>query len=242
MELSKKQKFLISVISNVVIVVILSVCALSLFFVPNRKIIQTTNSEYNGTIYAGDKTSNNISLMVNVYWGNEYLEKMLEIFEKYEVKTTFFVGGTWVQENGDLLKKMHTLGHEIASHGYSHKQHGKISLEENLSEISKCHDLVKHNLKIDMGLFAPPGGSYSKNTTKAAESLGYKTIMWTRDTIDWRDQNADLIFTRAISNISGGDLVLMHPTKATAEALEQIILAVKQKGYNIVTVSETLAL
>lgn len=242
MELSKKQKFLISVVSNVVIVAILGVFVLTLFFIPSKQTIQTSNSEYNGTIYAGDKTSKNVTLMVNVYWGNEYLEKMLEIFEKTDVKTTFFVGGTWVQENPELLKKIYDLGHEIASHGYAHKEQGELSLEDNLSEISKCHDIVKFHLKVDMELFAPPGGSYNKNTTTAAETLGYKTIMWTRDTIDWRDQDSDLIYTRALSNLSGGDLVLMHPTKATAEALERIILDIKAKGYSLVPVSQTLSL
>ena len=72
--------------------------------------------------------------------------------------------------------------------------------------------------------------------------MGYKTIMWTRDTIDWRDQNEDLIFKRAVTNLCGGDLVLMHPTLCTAAVFEKIILEIKRQGFNVVPVSQTLGL
>ena len=91
-----------------------------------------------------------------------------------------------------------------------------------------------------MELFAPPGGSYNLNTIKSAEFLGYKTIMWTRDTIDWRDHNTSLIYNRAITNLSGGDLILMHPTENTLEAFSNIIEYAQSHNFNIVTVSETL--
>ena len=91
-----------------------------------------------------------------------------------------------------------------------------------------------------MALFSPPGGSYNNHTTKAATSLGYKTIMWTRDTIDWRDKNSQLIFNRATTNMCGGDLILAHPTECTAMALQGIIDHAKATGLKLTTVSETL--
>lgn len=201
-----------------------------------------SNSEYNGTIYAGDKNSKNVSLMINVYWGNEYVNLMLDIFKENNIKTTFFVGGSWAKDNPELLKRIYAEGHEIGSHGYSHKEHGKLSYDANFAEIKQCHDMVKSILNINMELFAPPGGSYNKNTTQAASELGYKTIMWTRDTIDWRDKNTNLIYNRAVTNMGGGDLILMHPTACTVEALPRIIEYASLHGYKITTVSEVLSL
>ena len=91
-----------------------------------------------------------------------------------------------------------------------------------------------------MELFAPPGGSYNENTIQASGFLKYKTIMWTRDTIDWRDHNTSLIYNRAVTNLYGGDLILMHPTKNTAEALNGIIEYSKSQGFTLTTVSRTL--
>ena len=243
MKYLKNEKIFVHVICNVAIFAAICVCVLSGFLIRKNNTVSTaTNSEYNGTIYAGDKNSNNVSLMINVYWGTEYVEMMLEILQKYNIKTTFFIGGTWAEENEILLKKMKNQGHEIASHGYSHKEHGKLSLEQNLSEISKCHEIVKAILGIDMELFAPPGGSYNKNTTISAEKLGYKTIMWTRDIIDWRDHDTKLIYNRAVVQMCGGDLILMHPTANTVEALTDIIEYSKNHKFNLTTVSETLGL
>ena len=239
MKNSKKEKiFINSIIFSLIIVVVMSCFLLNI----NNTTTTATNREYNGTIYAGDKSSKNVSLMINVYWGNEYLEKMIETLKKYGIKTTFFVGGSWALENQSLLKKIKEDGHEIASHGYSHKEHGKLDFNNNLIEIQKCHNVVKEILGIDMELFAPPGGSYNKSTTKAATNLGYKTIMWTRDTIDWRDKDASLILSRAVTGLAGGDLILMHPTACTAEALEKIINQIESQGFKLSTVSETLGL
>ena len=78
--------------------------------------------------------------------------------------------------------------------------------------------------------------------TYVSNVLGYKTIMWTRDTIDWRDHNSSLIYNRAVTNMCGGDLILMHPTENTVEALTNIILYAKKHNFVLSTVSETLAL
>ena len=179
--------------------------------------------------------------MINVYWGTEYVEPILNVFEKYNVKTTFFVGGVWVEKNQQLLKKISDAGHEIASHGYNHKEHGKLDFEQNYEEMKKTHELVKQILGEDMTLFAPPGGSYNKFTVAAANEMNYKCIMWTRDTIDWRDQNAELIYKRATNDMHGGDLVLMHPKAKTLESLPRIIEYAVSNGFVVSTVSDTLA-
>lgn len=201
----------------------------------------TTSSVINGVYYSGNEDSNKISLMINVYWGTEYLDGMLEILDKYDVKTTFFVGGTWAVKESDMLEKIYESGHEIGNHGYSHKDQDKLSREQNQKEILMTHNIVDELLGFEMNLFAPPSGAYSKTTVEVANELGYQTIMWTRDTIDWRDKDADLIYSRAVKDAKGGDLVLMHPTEKTLEALERIIITLQEKGLNITTVSDNLS-
>lgn len=238
--MSKSKKILISIMSNIIIVIAVIMVICPIFALRNEQANTVANKEYNGVIIAGDSTQNNVSLMVNVYWGNEYLKQMLDIFKEAKIKTTFFVGGVWVKDNEDLLKRIYNEGHEIASHGYAHKDHAKLSYEDNLTEIQVCHEIVKSKIGIEMELFAPPSGSYNSNTTKAASFLNYKTIMWTRDTIDWRDHDTSVIYNRAITNMKGGDLILMHPTKNTAEALNDIIKYAKKQNLNLTTVSNTL--
>lgn len=200
----------------------------------------SSSSTVSGVYYNGDKNSKNVSLMINVYWGTEYLDGMLEVLKENDVKTTFFIGGTWAVLNEDMLQKIYNDGHEIANHGYHHKDHNKLDEQGNLNEISTTHSIVKELLNYEMTLFAPPSGAYDKTTVSCASSLGYKTIMWTRDTVDWRDKDAELIYSRAIKNAKGGDLILMHPTEKTLEALTKIITWFKDNGFNLTTVSNTI--
>ena len=100
--------------------------------------------------------------------------------------------------------------------------------------------MVKSLAGIDMNLFAPPSGDFNDVTLEVADKLGYKTIMWTKDTIDWRDKDTNLIYNRATAKPNNGDLILMHPTKNTVEALSGIINFYKNKGFNLVTVSANL--
>ena len=91
-----------------------------------------------------------------------------------------------------------------------------------------------------MNLFAPPSGDFNKTTLQVASDLNYKTIMWSKDTIDWRDKDEDLVFTRATKNVGGGELVLMHPTAHTLKALPKILNYFFNNGLQVSTVSNTL--
>ncbi len=226
-------------LTNTVIVVMLAI--ISCMAVYGVDYV-TSSSVINGVYYSGDEKSNKITLMINVYWGTEYLDEMLQILEDNDVKTTFFVGGTWAVAESDMLQKIYDAGHEIGNHGYYHKDQGKLSAEKNYEEIINTHNLVKSLIGVEMDLFAPPSGSYNKKTVEIAKELGYKTIMWTdgRDTIDWRDKDSEVIYNRAIKNCKSGDFVLMHPTEATKNALDRIIKTLKEKGFELCTVSENI--
>lgn len=220
---------------------IIAICIFSAFnmcFNVDAKIVSSTGYS---AIYRGNEQNKNASLMINVYWGTEYIEPMLEVLKEKDVKTTFFVGGYWVAQNEDLLKKIVEEGHEIANHGYYHKDQGTLGLERNTQEISLNHQIVKDICGVEMNLFAPPSGSYNSCTLESAEKLGYKTIMWSKDTIDWRDKDSILIFNRATKNMQNGDLILMHPTKCTYDALSKIIDTYKEAGFKLTTVTKTIS-
>ncbi|MFQ6723856.1 MAG: polysaccharide deacetylase family protein [Clostridia bacterium] len=226
----------IQLVTNSLIAIIL--ISLIVIAVPFTTQVKTSTSP--NVIYNGDTNENKISFMINVYWGTEYIEDMLDVFDLYNVKTTFFLGGSWFSKNVELAKEIYNRGHEIGNHGYHHKDHNKISYQQNYDEIHKTHLLVSANLGIEMDLFAPPSGSYNDTTIEIASSLGYKTIMWTHDTIDWRDKDTDIIIKRATKNLSNGDLILMHPTKNTLEALSYILAYAENNGFTPTTVSQTL--
>lgn len=234
-----KLNFFRNVISNIIIfVLIISIYCFATVSSSTKLIASEFGSSE--AIYRGNISNKNVSLMINVYWGTEFLDSMLEILNEENVKVTFFVGGIWATKNAEYLKKFNENGHEIGNHGFNHKDHDKLSVDGNKQEISSTHSIVKSITNVEMTLFAPPSGAYNTTTLQVANALGYKTIMWTLDTIDWRDKDENLILSRATKKYQNGALILMHPTEKTVEALPEIIKFYKDKGFNLTTVTQNI--
>ena len=224
--------------SNLVLgVLVISVGALCLSATENDLPTDSTSAE----IYrCADESSSGVSLMFNVYEGTEVVYRILETLRAHNAKATFFIGGCWADDNAQCLKDILLDGHELGNHGYFHKDHAKLSVAENGKEISSCNRFVALATGVTPTLFAPPSGSYGDNMFSACKALGMKTVLWSRDTIDWRDNDPSIIYTRATKEIRGGEFVLMHPKSATADALDDIIKYYESVSLSLITVSENL--
>ena len=236
------------VISNIIICTVLAVVLTSAIVMLNPDT--PVSVEVNSAIYEGNPESGRVALMFNVYEGTEHVEKIAALFSERGWNTTFFVGGKWAERNGDTLLRLAADGFELGNHGYLHRDHATLGMQANRDEILLTERLMKATLKgldpaaIDAAvppLFAPPSGSMGDNMFRVCEALGYKVVMWTRDTIDWRDHDAKLIATRALDGIKAGDLILMHPTEKTVEALPEILDKIAAAGLVADTVTATIA-
>ena len=216
----------VSVITNVILVALFSIVFAVSFF-PER-VVPIYGGSGDEAIYNGNRENANVSLMFNVYENTEIVNSIIDVLKKHGAKCTFFVGGCWADDNENTLKRIVHEGHEIANHGYFHKDHKKLSFEQNRQEIVNTSSIIRALSGVQDKLFAPPSGSFSDTTLEVAAELGYKVIMWSKDTIDWRDKNEDLVFNRATKGLTNGDLILMHPKEHTLKALEKILVFCKQ--------------
>ncbi|NLP43955.1 MAG: polysaccharide deacetylase family protein [Peptococcaceae bacterium] len=190
-----------------------------------------------------------IALTVNVDWGEEYIPQMLEIFEDFGAEVTFFVTGRWAEKNPELLKMMASKGHSIQNHGYYHSHPDKQSIDKNKEELLKTEKVIENLIGKKTTLYAPPYGERGKNGLLAAGELGYTTVLWTLDTIDWRaDSTPELIVQRVvepkirngIKPDRKGAIVLMHPKENTIIALPQMLSRLQQEGFRMVTVERLI--
>lgn len=237
--MNKHKNRLTFVTDILLIIIFIGVFSVSFFTEKITPISIYGKTEYQAYYY-GNKNSDNVSLMFNVYENTEIVNNILEVLKAKGVTATFFVGGCWADDNAETLNKINFYGNEIANHGYFHKDHATLSYEKNREEIYNTDCIVKAVCGVKMNLFAPPSGSYSDTTLAVADALGYKTVMWSKDTIDWRDKEENKIIKRATEKVSGGDLILMHPKQHTLNVLDKIIDVIVAKGLKIVTVSENI--
>lgn len=191
-------------------------------------------------IYRGNPNKPMVAPLINVAWGNDYIPKILETLDKHQLKVTFFFDGSWVKKNPNLARIIKETGHEIGNHAYSHPDLSRYSMEQTKEELSKTNDIIEEVMGVKPIWFAPPSGSFNKNTVLVAQQLAMKTILWTVDTIDWKDPETNSMVKRVTDCVQNGSMILMHPTRPTAEGLDLMITIIKEKGYKLGTVSELM--
>lgn len=235
----KENKFRTLWANLIIVAVLVSTFGIA-FFAASSPSFETKT--VNNAVYEGNKESGGVSLMFNVYENAANVEKIAEILSSFNADATFFVGGSWVAKHQNTLLKLAASGFEIGNHGYLHRDHKNLSYADNISEITLAEKVIKGAIN-DFPysyLFAPPSGSMGNDMFEACKNLNYTVIMWTRDTIDWRDHDANLIYERAVKNVKAGDLILMHPTDCTVEALPKIIEYIYSQNLKLNSVSEVI--
>lgn len=203
-------------------------------------LVLPTISNPNNAYYHGVRGNDQISLTFNVDWGEEFIPGMLNIMKDRDIKATFFVTGYWAKKNQDLLRKISEMGHEIGNHGYSHHHPKQLSQNELIELIKKNEELIYQICSKRSKLFAPPYGEVDERISNVAKNIGYDTIMWSADTIDWQRPAPEIIVQRAVNKIDDGGIILMHPTKPSLAALDNIIRTLENRGFNFVTISELI--
>ncbi len=227
--ISKRTLFLSLIM---IILLIMGVCINSYFL---NKSVSTVNP-----IYIGNTQEKAVALMFNVDWGEEILPGLLETLREKDVKVTFFISGRFAKKFPEITLKIAEDGHEIGNHGYSHPHPNKLSLEQNQKEINETEKVLQE-LKINSAkVFAAPYGEHGTTVLQAAEALGYKTIMWTLDTIDWQDPSPEVILERILPKADNGSLILMHPKNCTLQALPGLINSLQKEGYLFKKVTEII--
>lgn len=184
-----------------------------------------------------------VALTFESAWGDEDIARILEILKKQEVRATFFLTGEWVEKYPEGVKAIRDAGHDIGNHSESHRSMGSLNEEEQKEEIMSVHRKVEELTGVRMDLFRLPYDNYDDAVIRNLQSCGYYPIQWSVDSFDWKDYGADSIQEVVLSHerLDSGAIILLHSgTKYTADALEALITGIKEKGYQIVPVSELI--
>lgn len=194
-------------------------------------------------IYCVDTEESKVSISFDAAWGADDTDELLRILKENDVLTTFFLCGYWVEKHPEEVKKIHEAGHDIGNHGDTHAHGAQLDLEGNKKEISGAHDKVKELLGIDMNLFRPPYGEYNATVLDAAKALGYHTIQWDIDSLDWKKYGVQQQIDKVLNHkhLGKGSIVLFHnDAEHTPAALDATIKGLKEKGFEIVPISQLI--
>lgn len=170
--------------------------------------------------------------------------KLLDILKEKGVKATFFVLGQCVTANPEVLQRAAAEGHEIGNHSWDHKAFPRSGGSGVASEINQTNAAIESATGKKPTLVRPPYGATNATITKRLnEEFGLKVIMWDVDPLDWKNRNSEHVKSEILKATKPGSIVLshdIHPT--TVDAMAATIDALKEKGFQFVTVSELIAM
>ena len=174
---------------------------------------------------------------------------ILDLLKQENIKATFFVLGSRVKANPDLVKREYQEGHFIANHGYSH-EYSQIykSVDSVIDEYNKTETQIQKAIGVEnynSHLFRFPGGSnggkYAKLKSQAKEELHKHDISF----IDWNALTSDAAGAntkeKLIENLKEtvknkkSVVILMHDASnkiLTYETLPDVIQYLKDEGYS----------
>ena len=194
--------------------------------------------------FAEDTEEKKIYLTFDAGYENGCTPQILDALKKHHVPAAFFVVGTYIEKEPDLIKRMYDEGHIVANHTYHHPDMSQISsVNDFLAELNQTEELYFEVTGQPMlKFYRPPQGIYNENNLIMAKDLGYHTFFWSVAYVDWmQDQQPthQEAFDKLLKRIHPGAIVLLHTTsKTNAEILDELLSKWKEMGYTFHSLEE----
>jgi peptidoglycan-N-acetylglucosamine deacetylase len=161
---------------------------------------------------------------------------VLGILHEHNIKGTFFLSGRAVQKHQSLVKEIGTGNHSIGIHAFNHARSLAFSKKRTMNEILQTEEAIMQAGARSMKIFRPPFGLFSWNTISAAKALGYKLVMWTTLTGDFRgDWPDERVCSTALAKLSAGSILVFHDNELTKSRIRRvlplIIARIQERGF-----------
>lgn len=194
--------------------------------------------------YANDTDEKVLYLTFDAGFENGNTPAILDALKKHQVPATFFVVGTFIESNPELIQRMKDEGHTVGNHTYHHPDMSQISTKETFAkELQDVEAAYKEVTGEEMTRFyRPPQGKYSESNLQLAQELGYKTFFWSLAYVDWYENDQptkEEAFEKLLGRIHPGAIVLLHSTSSTnASILDELLTKWKDMGYTFGTLQQ----
>lgn len=165
------------------------------------------------------------------------LTNMLDTLDKHSAKAIFFVNGYRVKQNPKLLTLIHERGQTIGNHSWDHinlKKEPKAVVEQQIGSLQTEIETLTGEKPL---FFRPPFGSGGDTVKEIAKNHGMLYMTWSNGSLDW-DQSTkdkpDEVIRNVMEQLHPGANILMHELKWTAEALDELLTKLEDKGYSFI--------
>jgi peptidoglycan/xylan/chitin deacetylase (PgdA/CDA1 family) len=218
----------------------------SIVFFINKLIKSSKHQLFGGLINKINTTEKVVALTYDDGPNPPYTQELLNILENLQAKATFFVVGKNVEQYPEIVKDILSKGHELGNHSYSHSAmiFKRPSVIRN--EIKRTDRLLhKFGAKSNIHFRVPYGYKFII-LPLILKRMQKKNILWNLDPKDYAASDSETIENYVIEHIQPGSIILMHDgggdRSLTLTATENLIIKLRQQGYEFKTVSDLIEL
>lgn len=169
---------------------------------------------------------------------------ILGILNNRGVHATWFFTGVWAQQSPALVKQVANGGYEIGNHTMTHTDLATVANGEECKQLNTADATISRitGRSTTRPYFRPPYGSRNTTIRQTAANLGYRTVMWTVDTLDWQTDSTPARILQIIKdNLKPGAIFLMHAGSVSeSQALDSVITYLQGQGYSFKTITEII--
>jgi peptidoglycan/xylan/chitin deacetylase (PgdA/CDA1 family) len=127
--------------------------------------------------------------------------RLLDILASHDVRATFFLVGSYGQDQPELVKQIATAGHLIGNHSWSHLNLAFAPASRIAEELTRTSQTLEQIAGVPVRHFRPPFGARRPETLRVARNLGLVPVLWNAMTSDWKNPSADSIAERLVRKI-----------------------------------------
>lgn len=170
--------------------------------------------------------------------------RLLDMLRARNIKATFYVIGRNVDLYPNVARRIVAEGHEIGNHTYTHPTLSRLGDDAVRSELTKCRDAIARATGVQPRTLRPPYGALLQRQREWIHAeLGYPSIMWSVDPLDWKRPGPSVVTSRILNGTTAGSIILAHDLHApTVDAMPATLDGLLRKGFKFVTVSQLLAM
>ncbi|MDQ6596394.1 polysaccharide deacetylase family protein [Bacillus salipaludis] len=175
-----------------------------------------------------------------------YTFYILDILKRNHILATFFVVGSEAKKFPNIINRIHSEGHVIGNHTWSHPDISTLSESQLRSEIHSTNDQIKKLIGISPNLFRAPYGAIDNDTEAIIKKWGMTSVLWNVDSQDWCEDSPFAVQLHVIAGLQKNSLIVMHdgdlygcgPRDHTVASLNKLIQYLQKNDYQFITVPE----
>ena len=153
----------------------------------------------------------------------EWTPRVLDALAQAGVPATFFAIGRQAELAPDLMRRIHSAGHAVGNHTYSHRHPWFMSQRTARAQVRDGAKALSDVLGVAPRFYRPPHGRVRACMSDEAQRCGEQVVLWDMSAIDWGPLGVADGIEKRLDPVKGGDIVLMHDGRNQHNRPDQLL-------------------